>query len=157
MQIKDKQTRDIANTSLCKSAIHTLFLLKPTLPPNSAIVFDIDDTLLDSITGKRMEDVLNIYSFAKVLKLYIILITARSDNNMIATDNQLKQNNISYTRLYFRKNKTNKKDITARDLYEYKLEARKDAMQRGYNIIMSVGDKPWDVGTYGGIGIKLED
>ena len=36
--------------------------------------------------------------------------------------------------------------------YQYKLEARKRIPD---NVIMSIGDKPWDIGQYGGYGILV--
>ena len=33
----------------------------------------------------------------------------------------------------------------------------KDIMNKGYNIEMSLGDKPWDIGEYGGIGVIVDD
>ena len=40
--------------------------------------------------------------------------------------------------------------------YTYKRLARQHATEQdNYNIVMSVGDQPWDIGDYGGIPIKL--
>ena len=43
----------------------------------------------------------------------------------------------------------------AQDQADYKLTARKNLHEMGYTVVMSVGDMPWDIGAYGGVGIKL--
>jgi hypothetical protein len=36
----------------------------------------------------------------------------------------------------------------------FKLNSRKHIHENGYQVEMSLGDSPWDIGLYGGIGIR---
>jgi ribonucleotide monophosphatase NagD (HAD superfamily) len=62
-------------TNISYQAIQTINNM--VLPSNPAIIFDIDDTLIDS-TDNIIYPILNIYKFAKVLNLTIIIVTNRS-------------------------------------------------------------------------------
>jgi predicted secreted acid phosphatase len=41
------------------------------------------------------------------------------------------------------------------NIIDYKTNARRHAVDSGINIVMSVGDQYWDMGSYGGIPVKL--
>lgn len=71
--------------------------------PNDAIMFDIDDTLIDSRTGKPIKDVVDVLNYCKKLDYKIIIITARpnTEESIIFTKLQLKNLNIYHDGLYF--------------------------------------------------------
>ena len=41
------------------------------------------------------------------------------------------------------------------DPITFKYIARRNLHERGYNVAMSIGDMPWDIGYYGGIGFQV--
>ena len=71
--------------------------------PNDAVMFDIDDTLIYSNNGKRIEEVYKIHKLAKHMGYKIVIVTARPffDTNVIWTQEQLKNFNITYDELIF--------------------------------------------------------
>jgi predicted secreted acid phosphatase len=118
---------------------------------NDAVVFDIDDTLIDQRTKKLIQPVYDFYLFLKS-KVVIFIITARPDfeRTIQYTKQELERYQITdYKSIYFRK-------FTNNDIWKYKLYCRKDIIDKGYNIIISIGDKDWDIGEYGGIGILVK-
>ena len=127
---------------------HSLLSYVPS--ENDAAVFDIDDTLIDQKTKQIIQPVYDFYAFLKE-KMVIFIITARPDleKTIEYTKQELTKLNIrEYKSIYFRK-------FSNTDLRKYKLHARKDILDKGYNILISVGDKEWDIGEYGGIGILV--
>ena len=121
------------------------------LTPNSAIVFDIDNTLIHS-NGNGIIPIINVFNHVKSIGIIPILITNRIGNQQSIdfTQNQLKQCGIEgYKSLYFRH--PEKED----NPYRYKERARRSVYERGMNVIMSIGDQPWDIGNYGGIGVII--
>lgn len=130
-------------------AIITLYNMKNKFPLNSTIIFDIDDTILD-IDGNIIQSVMNIYNYAKKLKLFVIFITARSADMINETKKQFKDKNIDYTYMFFRPN-------NVMNVWKYKRDCREYITKSGFNVIMSIGDKIWDTGEFGGIGVVLRD
>lgn len=125
-------------------------LLTINMPKNPLVVFDIDDTLID-LNQNCLEPIVDLYNTIKSMGISIILITNRVDNDYIAlkTQEMLNKCNITgYDSIYFRPS-------NRLDFYNYKKEARISCHLRGFNVIMSIGDQPWDIGDYGGVGIKL--
>ena len=121
------------------------------LKDNSIIFFDIDDTLID-YSGQLIEPVYNFYHFIKVLNIKPVIITAREgfDCNINWTINQLKTLNINdYLYAFFRK-------PGEFDIRKFKENSRKVFYDKGFNIVMSVGDTFWDVGNYGGKSVLLK-
>lgn len=96
-----------------------------------AVMFDIDDTLIEAITGRRIEKVYNIYKQVKDAGYKIIIVTARPafTANVHWTKEQLKKHNITYDKLVF---------ASAADKGFYKRTS-------GYNFILSVGDQDTDL------------
>ena len=139
------------STTVQKSLQAMDYLNRITLPPNPAIVFDIDDTLIDS-KGNSIHSIIALYNFSKQLGITPIIITNRSGHyqNIEYTKEQLKQHNIvGFKLLYFRPpHKWNP--------WRYKLKARENVKDKGYNVVMSIGDMEWDIGKYGGVGILLK-
>ena len=115
---------------------------------NQAIVFDIDDTLISSRNGQLIPTIFDFYNYCidKGYKVYIITARAGTIKNMEITIQQLRSLGIAnYKRLYFRK------PFDMRVARSKKL-ARKHIP---YNVVLSIGDQPGDIGEYGGIGILL--
>lgn len=121
------------------------------LPSNSVVVFDIDSTLIDE-RGARIESVCRFYDNVLESGLIPMIITSRvsRDNVVEETEFQLYINNIlDYECIYFR-------DPKEKDIKSYKVNSRRNIWERGYKVIMSIGDQPWDIGEYGGIGVLLQ-
>ena len=99
--------------------------------PNDAVMFDIDDTLITSKTGKRIEEVYKIYQQSRQMGFKIIIVTARPyfDSNVKWTERQLKEYNIIYDKLVF---------ASPENKGDYKRTSK-------YNFILSVGDMDTDL------------
>ena len=70
---------------------------------NDAVMFDIDDTLIASSTGRRIEPVYAIYQQVKRAGYKIVIVTARPhfEMNVRWTQNQLMTHGITYDELVF--------------------------------------------------------
>lgn len=117
---------------------------------NSAVVFDIDGTLINNL-GQPIHTVCKLYEYFLKRGVNIFLVTARyhgKDNAYRkATSDQLKGVGIfGYKNLYMRS------DDSMTNYFLFKKECRKDIMMSGYNIILSIGDNAFDIGEYGGVG-----
>ena len=117
--------------------------------PNQAVIFDIDDTLIDSSTHRLIPKVFELYQYCKNRGYNIYIITARPrvPYGILFTLQQLHALGI-----------TGYKNIAFRPPLElsipfYKLNARKAIAD---NVVMSIGDKSWDIGRYGGYGILVK-
>lgn len=123
-----------------------------SLPSNSAVIFDIDMTLIDE-SGNRIEPVCWFYEQVLKENFTAVLVTARPsiDSVIERTNRDLQSCGIvNYDSIYFR-------DPAEKNVEKYKTSARRNIWERGFNVIMSVGDQPWDIGEYGGIGILLQE
>ena len=116
--------------------------------PKQAIIFDIDDTLIDSRTHTIIKPVYQLYKYCqnKGYNIYIITARPRIPYGVQLTLNQLYSLGI-----------TGFKNIAFRppleiDVPGYKLKARKAIADE---VIMSIGDKKWDIGEAGGYGILV--
>tara|TARA_Y100000996_G_C22337483_1_gene567145 strand:+ start:57 stop:446 length:390 start_codon:yes stop_codon:yes gene_type:complete len=116
--------------------------------PKQAVIFDIDDTLIDSRTHTIIKPVYQLYKYCqnKGYNIYIITARPRIPYGVQLTLNQLYSLGI-----------TGFKNIAFRppleiDVPGYKLKARKAIAD---DVIMSVGDKKWDIGEAGGYGILV--
>ena len=139
----DKEQRKIS-----KQIINILSRI--SIPSNAAIVFDIDNTLIDRL-GNPICPILMLFNHVKSLGIKIVLITARSGDQQVInfTMNQLKTLGIMGQILtyFIEPGKT--------DPWKYKYLARMNVHERGYQVIMSIGDEPWDIGDFGGIGFQV--
>ena len=114
---------------------------------NLAIVFDIDGTLLNDNTP--IAPVMHFYNICKDLGYNLFIVTARDSHGINETVNQLKDMNITdYISMYFR-------IPTYWDMYKYKETSRQSIENKGYDVILSIGDSDWDVGKYGGHSVSL--
>ena len=135
---------DLDNKQICN------FLSKINTK-NAVLSFDLDETLID-LSGNRKEDVCYIYNYAKKLGFKLAIITYRMYSNYSAeyTIEQLKKNNLDhYDFLYLCPNRTI-------DPWTFKRDSRKNITDKGYHVVMSFGDEFWDIGEYGGIGVKIK-
>lgn len=117
----------------------------------SAIVFDIDGTLLYEHTDYPIWSVINFCNHCKEIGIATIIVTARPgfEQNITKTKEQLKQYGLNCDAFYFRAPRDNQ--ITT-----FKTAVRKYlAEQLNYNVLLSIGDNPWDIGEYGGTGIHM--
>ena len=117
---------------------------------NQAIVFDIDDTLIDSHTDTILKKTFELYRYCitRGYKVYIITARAKTQNAIAYTKAQLVNTGIvGYKSIAFRP--PNDYNVT-----KYKLDARRSIPE---NVIMSVGDQPWDIGQYGGVGVIVRN
>jgi predicted secreted acid phosphatase len=133
---------------LASEIINTLTSIK--FPDNPAVIFDIDNTLIDDFM-KTIEPIVMVYNYLKMIGMRLIIVTNRqgSINNMYSTEAQLLLSGITgYELLYFRSPYIN-------DLWAPKKEARYDIFKKGYNVIASIGDKPWDFGHLGGVSFLV--
>lgn len=134
---------------IARQAIHILNTIE--LPPNPAIIFDIDNTLLhDDLT--LIQPVYNIYLFALMLNIRVIAITNRYGSKYVIDETHKELKNVGINDIadfYFRR-----KDIS--NPWIFKRSARLSVLERGYKIVMSFGDQDWDIeNSTGGIGIKI--
>lgn len=117
---------------------------------NTAIVYDIDGTLLE-YDGGLIDDINDTYQYARDRGFALFIVTARSDDEYVIkmTHEQLQKNNIiGYEAIYFRPN-------LEQDIEKYKTLSRKNITEKGYNIVASIGDTDWDIGQYGGMGFLI--
>ena len=117
---------------------------------NCVVIFDIDNTLISN-EGQPIPQVIDFYNYIKNLGLIPVIITNRVGTQEVInfTRQQLLQCGIiGYQSIYFRKN------IDSNPWW-FKLRARQDIFKRGMKIVMSLGDMPWDIGDYSGLGILL--
>jgi predicted secreted acid phosphatase len=118
------------------------------LPEMPAMVFDIDDTLINS-SNLPIVPVIQLFEYAKHLGITPFIVTNRmgNDGNDIYTSQQLYAHGIrGYKGIYFR-------DKECLDMWTPKICARRHIYEKGYNTVMSIGDKVWDIGEYGGVGV----
>ena len=107
--------------------------------PNSAIVFDIDDTLIFWKNSKINKPLKKIYDLALKRGIAIFIITARLENhtNINYTINQLKNKGFgNYNRLYLMPYKY----LQERKVGLYKYNVR-NLINKKYKIICNFGDQ----------------
>jgi hydroxymethylpyrimidine pyrophosphatase-like HAD family hydrolase len=106
-------------------------MIPTCIKSNHAVMFDIDDTLISSVTGKRIDEAFNLYVKAKNNGYKIIIITARPGfyENVRWTRDQLNDLKVEYNELIF---------TSPQGKSMYKRES-------GYVYILSVGDMDTDL------------
>jgi hypothetical protein len=126
-------------------------LSKLEVKQNSAIVFDIDDTLIYSKTGYLIKPVYDLYKYATNLDITPFIVTARisTPQNINYTKKEMANHDVQFKYAFFRC-----EGVT--DIPSFKLRCRERITSTGYSILMTVGDMNWDIsGGYNGIGIKI--
>lgn len=123
---------------------------KPNMP--NAVVFDIDGTLVyDHSWDKPIKSVIKFCNHCREIGVSPIIVTARPgwQENIEKTKESLQGLGIQCDALFFRK-----PDIE--DLGSYKTNVREYITKNAkYNILISIGDNPWDYGKYGGTGVLM--
>lgn len=141
-------TLDERISETAKHAIDVLNNME--MPSRPAVIFDIDETLM-ARNGTVIQPMLKLYNHVKMLCITPIIITNRpgEENVMAITKYELDLHGITgYYDVYFR-------DPEDMDFTRAKLRVRKNLSRKGFDIIMSVGDRDWDIGQYGGVGILV--
>lgn len=132
-----------------EEAVQIVYNIKSQHPDatNLAVVFDIDGTLLNDT--RPIKPVVDFYNLCKSLGYHVFIITARDSHGVAETIEQLEgMNIIDYVSIYFRL-------PVYWDMNHYKESCRESILNKGYKIVLSIGDTSWDVGKYGGYGILL--
>lgn len=116
---------------------------------NPAVMFDIDDTLINQ-KGKPIKPIIKLLKKCLKESLIVLIITARDSYYYEDTVRQLKDLGINYSFLYLR-------DSSHDDLYHFKSKIKETLSQyHDINTIMSIGDNIVDIeGEYSGYFIKL--
>lgn len=107
--------------------------------PNTALIFDIDNTLIDEL-NRLIMPIFNIYKTAINRNIKIIIITSRPGTpiNIRETTKQLKSHGISkFEAIYFLK--PGKTDVPL-----MKFRARKNVFDKDFKVIYSFGDQDHD-------------
>lgn len=106
-------------------------MLPTVTGPDDAVMFDIDDTLIESSTGKVIRDIYDLYKNAQKKGYRMIIITARPGfyKNVLWTRDQLRNIDISYDELVFT-------PPLGKSLYK---------RASNYNYVLSVGDMDTDL------------
>ena len=134
---------------ISRNAIRTLDNI--ILPNNPVIVFDIDNTLLDS-KREIIDPIRVIYYYACMLGITVMIITSRPGTPEVVnwTQNRLMEEGICKVKFYYFRKPENKNCL------KFKENARRNIHKRGFNVVMSLGDQDYDIsGKYAGIGVKI--
>ena len=113
-----------------------------------AVMFDIDDTLID-YSGNSITPIIELLKKCKKMGFLVMIITARDSAGLDYTVQQLKTKNIPYDLLYLRE--------PGADIEHFKSQI-KEKLKKDFDltVLMSVGDNMMDVvGDYSGYCIKL--
>ena len=141
---------EVSHSRIRTSALSILQRLKsssPIPPERMAVVFDIDDTLLNKRT-EPLTHMVELYRECCRIGFVPILITARPGftHSIEVTQMQLQRIGLhGWQHLYFI-------PPGHRDPYAYKIAARRNVHENGLQVVMSLGDQPWDIGEHGGVG-----
>jgi predicted secreted acid phosphatase len=131
--------------------------LKKKLTKQSLIIFDVDDTLIFAKTNTLNLPIATIYHYAKLLDINIILITSRigTSENIELTQQQLKSFFLNdHCEIYFKDPNFFNED----EKNSFKKVVRQHLVSRGFEIIMTIGDKKSDIDQpNNGIPIKLPE
>ena len=135
-----------------KTAAMAYSLLKnsPVKSSGKVVIFDLDDTLIDSDTRMIIEPVYELFQWCLGGRYIPVIVTARVDTNynQSYTMNELRRNNIHPHSIFFRKSENYEPGYV-------KTETRRLINERIGPVVMSIGDQPHDIGQYGGVGILL--
>lgn len=117
------------------------------------VVFDIDDTLIDSRNGESILPMIALYRVIERMGIDIILITARQYIYGQETKEELKSHGLTSHKSLFLVGNGNE-DAVQKDVRKARVRAALEG--RGYSILMNLGDDPGDLlhGHYI-YGIKL--
>lgn len=157
----NQQRLDAMNDAMYVLEIYSLGKVRCTEGKKPAIVFDIDDTLIDSESGKIILPMLLLYRNIEKAGIPIFIITARSHQYIIETKEELRKHGITgYKELFMVDHDlrviSNYPKTYVEDKAMRKAKARKYIENHGYDVLLNLGDDPGDMmhGHYM-YGIKL--
>jgi len=128
--------------------IHSIKKIKNNFS-NPSVMFDIDDTLIDSQSGKIIKPIVKLLKKCASEGYGIVLITARDSRYSKETEDELYNKGIYYDILFLRNPRYD-------NFYTFKSKIKKQLSDNDIDIIMSVGDQLHDIsGEYSGYFIKL--
>jgi hydroxymethylpyrimidine pyrophosphatase-like HAD family hydrolase len=136
-----------------------LSTIKPS--PNYAVMFDIDDTLLNTKNEKGIKPMIQLLHECNKMGIKVIIITARDSIHTHGTVHDLMKigiypnngsinyDNIHYDYLYLRESPQDNNEL-------FKSNVKQKYAKHGIYTIMSIGDNDIDIiGNYSGYAIKL--
>lgn len=129
-------------------------LLKMRLRHQTVAFFDIDDTLLNTQSNQPIASVVDLLRTAHALGLHIVIITARPDYtaNHFYTQKELAALGIPYHLLYLCP------PGYRAGIDEFKRDCRLKALRQLHaHPVFAIGDRDWDFGEHGGIGLWIQE
>jgi predicted secreted acid phosphatase len=118
----------------------------------AAIVFDIDGTLVyDGSWDKPIWSVINFCNYCKDIGIATMIVTARGgwETNIEKTKQSLRDLGLSCDSFFFRKPDDH-------EIAKFKTNVRRYMNQAtNFNVLISIGDNPWDMGQWGGTGVLM--
>jgi predicted secreted acid phosphatase len=147
--IQSHQDWYLTLVNISNRCIHLLSKMKNINKP--VVVFDIDNTLLDK-NNKVIEPLRAVYYYCIMIGITTAIITSRSGNEKTInmTKQQLSDAFIGEIGFFYFRKPGNKNP------YSSKEKARKNIEERGYKIVMSIGDQQYDIsGDCCGIPIQI--
>ena len=117
--------------------------------PNYGVMFDIDDTLINTTTFQGIKPIIKLLKECNKRKLKVIIITARDSIYTQDTILELEEHGIKFNFIYLRHSPEDDHEL-------FKSNVKENLYNKGLLTIMSVGDQNIDIiGNYSGYGIKL--
>lgn len=119
------------------------------------IVYDIDDTIINSQTNLVIYPIYKTIILANLKGFSVILITARRGflESIETTRMQLKMLGIKYDKIYFLPKEFKQ---TEKNIEKFKKTVRRHIHENGQEVVISVGDRHWDIGEFGGVGFHIQ-
>lgn len=108
--------------------------------PLNAVIFDIDNTLIEFKTGRSISPVKSLYDYCISREFTIIILTARPSFLYLFTLTQLFLLGFHSFELIL----SNKIHTNSSSIGSYKLKQRERIQRRGYHILLNVGNKESD-------------
>ena len=133
------------------------FGVKEPILFDDPVGFDTDPFVYDKYYP-LIEDVHKFLRYAKEIMRYsVFFVTTRKESSREWTENNLKIYNIEYDGIYFHPNCAIHTDCHCQCVDDtFKMNARRDLVDKGYNILFTIGDRCSDfTGGYTGIKIHL--
>ena len=150
--------KPIDNLKLYNLLINNLnYILSHNNIYKPSIVFDIDGTIIsDKVYAPAsysdlIEPIYYFYKYCMNIGINIFIITARPayQYNIEKTVEMLQNIGLTANEYYFCRHGENQSFC--------KYESRKNIFDKGYTVVMSLGDNIWDIGKYGGMGILVNE
>ncbi len=129
-------------------------LLRMKMRHQTVVFFDIDDTLIDARSYRPIQPIIELLRTAHSQGLYIVIITARPGypSNHLFTQKELSGLGIPYHLLYLCP------PSRRSGFDEFKRECRRLALhQLNAHPLFAIGDRDWDFGEHGGIGLWIHE